>query len=71
MSTIILTRDEKMENYIVERLSELAKLLNIINEKLELIQKSIILGIRINGKIHGVDFNASSGEIDDSFLDQK
>lgn len=60
-----------MENYIVERLSELAKLLNIINEKLELIQKSIILGIRINGKIHGVDFNASSGGIDDSILDQK
>ena len=71
MSTFILTRDEKMENYIVERLSELAKLLNIVNEKLELIQKSVILSIRINGKIHGVDFNASSGEIDDSILDQE
>ena len=71
MSTIILSRDKKMENYIVERLSELAKLLNIINEKLELIQKSILLGIRINGKIHGVDFKTSSGEIDDSILDQE
>ena len=71
MSIFILGRDEKMENYIVERLSELAKLLNIVNEKLELIQKSIILGIRINGKIHGLDFKASSGEIDESFLDEK
>ncbi len=60
-----------MENYIVERLSELAKLLNIIHEKLELIQKSILLAIKINGKLHGLDFNISSGEIDDSILDQK
>jgi hypothetical protein len=71
LSTFILGRDEKMENYIIERLSELAKLLNIINEKLELIQKSVILSIRINGKIHGVDFKTPSGEIDDSILDQK
>ncbi len=60
-----------MENYIIERLSELAKLLNIINEKLELIQKSIILAIRINGKIHGVDFKTIPGETDDSILDKK
>ncbi len=60
-----------MENYITQRLSELAKLLNIMNEKLELIQKSIILSIRINGKLHGLDFDASSDEIDDSILDQK
>jgi len=59
-----------MENYIIERLSELARLLKIINEKLELIQKSIILGIRINGKIHGLDFKTSSGEIDESILDE-
>ena len=60
-----------MENYIVQRLSELAKLLNIINEKLELLQKSVILSIRINGKLHGLDFDTASGEIDDSILDQK
>lgn len=60
-----------MENYIIERLSELAKLLNIINEKLELIQKSVILSIRINGKLHGLEFKTSTGEIDDSILDQK
>ncbi len=60
-----------MENYIIQRLSELAKLLNIINEKLELLQKSVILSIKINGKLHGLDFNSSSGEIDDTILDQK
>ncbi len=60
-----------MENYIIQRLAELAKLLNIINEKLELIQKSIILSIRVNGKLHGLDFDSSSGEIDDTILDQK
>jgi len=58
-----------MENYIVERLSELAQLLTIVNEKLELIQKSILLSIRINGKLHGVEFKSSSNEIDDSILD--
>ena len=60
-----------MENYIIQRLSELAKLLNIINEKLELLQKSVILSIRINGKLHGLDFDTTSGEIDDSVLDRK
>lgn len=60
-----------MENYIIQRLSELAKLLNIMNEKLELLQKSVILSIRINSKLHGLDFDASSGDIDDSILDQK
>ena len=60
-----------MDNYIIQRLSELAKLLNIINEKLELLQKSVILSIRINGKLHGLDFDTTSGEIDDSVLDRK
>jgi exonuclease III len=61
----------KMEKYIIDRLSELAKLLNIINEKLELIQKSIIIGMKINGKLHGLDLNIAPDEIDDSLLDQK
>ena len=60
-----------MENYLIERLSELAKLLNIINEKLELIQKSIVLSIRINGKLHGVDFNVNIDDIDDAILDSE
>jgi hypothetical protein len=60
-----------MENYIIERLSELARLLKIMNEKLELIQKSVILSIRINGKMHGFEFKTSSGEIDDSILDEE
>jgi len=60
-----------MEKYIIDRLSELAKLLNIINEKLELIQKSIIIGMKINGKLHGLDLNIAPDEIDDSLLDQK
>jgi len=60
-----------MENYIIERLSELARLLKIMNEKLELIQKSVILSIRINGKMHGLEFKTSSGEIDDSILDEE
>lgn len=54
-----------MENYIIERLSELAKLLKIINEKLELLQKSVILSIKINGKIHGVDIGSNFEDFDD------
>lgn len=57
-----------MEQYIVERLAEVGKLLNIINEKLELIQKSIILNIKITGKLHGVDLSISSDDIEDSTL---
>lgn len=60
-----------MENYIVDRLSELAKLLNIVNEKLELIQKSIIIGIKLNGKFHGVNLNISTDELDNEPLDRK
>ena len=56
---------------MIERLSEIAKLLNIINEKLELIQKSILLSIKINAKLHGLKLNLSSDEIDDSILDNK
>jgi hypothetical protein len=58
--------EEEMENYMIERLSELAKLLQIINEKLELLQKSVILSIKINGKIHGVDIGSQFDEIDES-----
>jgi len=60
-----------MENYLIERLTELAKLLNIINEKLELIQKSIMVSIKINGKLHGIDLNITSDKIDDTILDQE
>ncbi|MDZ7333234.1 MAG: hypothetical protein ONB31_14765 [candidate division KSB1 bacterium] len=60
-----------MENYIAQRLAEIAKLLNIINEKLELLQQSILLSIRINGKLHGVDFKTSTGDIDESLLNKK
>lgn len=54
-----------MENYIIERLSELAKLLKIINEKLELLQQSVILSIKINGKIHGVELGSQFETIED------
>jgi len=46
-------------------LTELAKLLKIINEKLELLQKSVILSIKINGKIHGVELGSQFDTIDD------
>jgi len=55
-----------MENYIIERLTELAKLLKIINEKLELLQKSVILSIKINGKIHGVELGSQFDVGEDS-----
>lgn len=54
-----------MENYLIERLSELAKLLKIINEKLELLQKSVILSIKINGKIHGVELGSQFDTIEE------
>ncbi|MDZ7263994.1 MAG: hypothetical protein ONB16_05375 [candidate division KSB1 bacterium] len=60
-----------MEKYIIERLSELAKLLNIINEKLELIQKSILISMKLNGKFHGVNLNISTDELDSDWLDRK
>lgn len=60
-----------MEKYLIERFSELAKLLNIINEKLELIQKSIMIGIKLNGKFHGINLNISTDELDADWLDQK
>ncbi len=60
-----------MENYIAQRLSEIAKLLNIINEKLELLQQSVLLSIRINGKLHGVDFKNPPTDIDESLLNNQ
>ena len=59
-----------MEKFIAERLYEIAKLLKIINEKLELIQKSVIIGMKINGKLHGIELNVKPEDIDDSLLDQ-
>ena len=59
---------KKMEKYHLERLSEIINLLKIVNQKLELIQKSIIINLKINSKLHGVNLNITSDEVDDSIF---
>lgn len=48
---------------IIKQLNELAELLILLYEKLEIIEKAIFMAIQINGKLHGVDLDVHLDEI--------
>lgn len=48
---------------VVKQLNEIAELLILLYEKLEIIEKAVFMGIQINGKLHGINLDTHLDEI--------
>ncbi|MBN1349764.1 hypothetical protein JXJ21_10175 [candidate division KSB1 bacterium] len=50
---------------VIKQLNELAELMILLYEKLEIIEKAVFMGIQINGKLHGVNLDTHINKIND------